>query len=217
MAKSSPAAGPSALRKRSHRASQAEVKEQPKGRGRPRNAKRHAAILEATRDLILEVGYSRVTFDAVAKRSGASRTTLYEWWGHRAPLVEEAIFADYGDWPVPDTGNFETDLAQLIEELVREMSRPHVARAFPALSAEFQVDASLKAGLRARYGDPMTRRWRQVFEKAVAREELAPTASAEAALQLTLGAILMMTQSKILSRKKLTPYLIGVLMHGLDS
>lgn len=118
---------------------------------------------------------------------------------------------------MPDTGNFETDLAQLIEELVRAMSRPYVAHAFPALSAEFQADASLKAGLRARYGGPMTRRWRQGFEKAVAREELAPTASAEAALQLTLGAILLMTQSKILSRKKLTPYLIGVLMHGLDS
>lgn len=221
MSKSSPVAGSSELRKRPNRAPQPKAKvnaeEAPKGRGRPRNAKRHAAILEATRELILDVGYSRVTFDAVAKRSGASRTTLYEWWGHRAPLVEEAIFADYGDWPVPDSGDFETDLAQLVEEVVSEMSRPHVARAFPALSAESQADPSLKAGLRARYGDPMTRRWRQVFENAVAREQLAPTVDAEAALQLTIGAVLMMTQSKILPRKKLTPYLIGVLMNGLGS
>ena len=216
MVKSSPVAGSSALRKSSKAASQPEVGEPPRGRGRPRNAKRHAAILQATRDLIQEVGYSRVTFDAVAKRSGASRTTLYEWWGHRAPLVEEAIFSDYGDWPVPDNGDFETDFTQLMAEVVSEMSRPHVARAFPALSAEFQADPSLKAGLRARYGDPMIRRWRQVFENAVEREELAPTVNAEAALQLTLGAILMMTQSKILPRKKLTPYLIGVLMGGLD-
>lgn len=188
-----------------------------KGRGRPRNAERHAAILEATRDLILEVGYSRVTFDAVAKRSGASRTTLYEWWGHRAPLVEEAIFADYGDWPVPDHGDFETDLTQLVEEVVSEMSRPHVSRAFPALSADFQANPSLKTDLRARYGDPMTRRWRQVFRSAVDRKELASTVDAEAALQLTLGAILMMTQSEVMPRKKRTPYLTGVLISGLES
>ena len=189
----------------------------PRRRGRPRDAERHAAILQAARDLILEVGYTRVTIDAVARRAGASRTTIYEWWGHRAPLVEEAIFSDYGEWPVPDTGRFEDDLARLVEELVREMTRPHAARAYPPLSAEIQADPDLKAQLRARYGDPMTRRWREVFARAVERGELPAGANAEAALQLTLGAILMMTQSKILPKKKLTPYLLSVLSAGLRS
>ena len=195
--------------------------EAPRGRGRPRSAERHAAILQATRDLILEVGYARVTIDAVAKRSGASRSTIYDWWGHRAPLVEEAIFADYGEWPVPDTGSFEGDLEQLIEEMVREMTRPHVARAFPALSAEFQADPELKAGLRERYGDPMTRRWRAVFDRAAERGEVEPSedgdANGEAALQLTLGAVLTMTQSRILPKKRLTAYLLSVLARGFSS
>ena len=213
---SAPRAARSALaRKRRARARGHGGTLQPRGRGRPRDAERHAAILQATRDLILEVGYTRVTIDAVAKRAGASRTTIYEWWGHRAPLVEEAIFSDYGEWPVPDTGRFEDDLARLVEELVSEMTRPHVARAFPALSAEFQADPELKAELRARYGDPMTRRWREVFARASERGELPAGTQAEAALQLTLGAVLTMTQSKILPRKQLTPYLLSVLTHGL--
>lgn len=193
------------------------AKGRPKGPGRPRNAERHAAILRATRELILEVGYGGVSLDAVAKRSGASRTTLYQWWGGRAPLVEEAIFSDYGDWPIPDTGSFEDDLAELIEEIVNEMSRPHVARAFPALSAEFQADPDIKAGLRARYGDPMTKRWHAVFERAETRGELPADSNAEAALQLTIGAVLTMTQSKVLPRKKLKSYLQSVLLHGLIS
>jgi len=183
--------------------------------GRPRNAERHAAILQATRELILEAGYSGVTLDAVAKRSGASRTTLYQWWGSRAPLVEEAILSDYGEWPVPDTGSFEDDLAELLQEIVNEMSRPHVARALPALTAEVQADPDIKAGLRARYGDPMTERWRTVFENAETRGELPADSNAEAALQLTIGAVLTMTQSRVLPRKKLMPYLQSVLAHGL--
>jgi len=178
---------------------------------------RHAAILQAARDLILEVGYTRVTIDAIAKRAGASRTTLYEWWGHRAPLVEEAIFADYGEWPVPDTGCFEDDLAQLINEFVSEMTRPHVTRAFPALSAEFQANPDLKAEVRALYGDPMNQRWQAVFSRAIERGELPVEANAESAMQLALGAVMMMTQSKILPRKKLTPYLLSVLSNGLGS
>ncbi len=184
-------------------------------RGRPRNAERHAAILAATRELILEVGYTRVTIDAVAKRSGASRTTIYQWWGHRAPLVEEAIFSDYGEWPIPDTGRFEDDLAELVEELVLEMTRPHVARAFPALSAELQANPDLKTEVRANYGDPMTRRWRSVFARAIERGDLPAEANAEPALQLTLGALMMMTQSKVLPRKKLTDYLVSVLARGI--
>ena len=187
----------------------------PKRRGRPRSADRHAAILQAARDLILEKGYGKVTIDAIAKRSGASRTTIYERWGHRAPLVEEAIFADYGEWPVPDTGSFGGDLAGLVDEIIREMTRPHVARAFPALSAEFAADPAIKAELRSRYGDPMTERWRRVFSRAVSQGELERAANPEAALQLTLGAVLMMTQSKIMSRKKLTSYLMAVLLEGL--
>jgi len=199
---------------RKARARRHEAEDSPKRRGRPRDPERHAAILQAARDLILEVGYTSVTIDAVAKRAGASRTTLYEWWGHRAPLVEEAIFAGYGEWPVPDTGHFEDDLAQLVEELVSEMTRPHVARAFPALSAEFQANPDLKAEVRALYGDPMKQRWQAVFTHGIERGELSADANAEAAMQLTLGAILMLTQSKILPRRKLTAYLLSVLTRG---
>ncbi|MBW2268055.1 MAG: TetR/AcrR family transcriptional regulator [Deltaproteobacteria bacterium] len=180
----------------------------PTGRGRRRDAERHAAILEAARELILEVGYTRVTIDAIAKRSGASRTTIYEWWGHRAPLVEEALFANYEEWPLPETGCFEEDLEQLVNELVREMTRPEVMRAFPALTAEFQANPELKASAIAFYGAPMTRRWETVLSRAVERGEIDPSANAEAAMHLVLGALWMMSHNKTLPRKRLTPYLL---------
>jgi AcrR family transcriptional regulator len=188
-----------------------------KRRGRPRDAGRHAAILQAARELILEVGYTRVTIDAIAKRAGASRTTIYEWWGHRAPLIEEALFSSYEEWPVPDTGCFDGDLEQLVNELVREMTRPEVMRAFPALTVEFQANPELKASAIALYGDPMTRRWQGVVSRAVERGELAPSANAEAAMHLVLGALWMMSHNKTLSRKELAPYLLRAARAALAS
>jgi len=182
--------------------------EASKTRGRPRDAQRHAAILEATRQLILEVGYSSLTIDAIAKRAGASRTTIYEWWGHRAPLVQEAIFSSYESWPLPDTGSLDGDLDALVRELVREMTRPEVMRAFPSLTAEFQSKPELKSSAITLYGAPMTRRWQDVFARAVARGELAPTASAETTMHLVLGALWMMSHNKTLPRRRLAPYLL---------
>ncbi len=180
----------------------------PRRRGRPRDAHRHAAILEAARELIVEVGYTRVTIDAIAKRAGASRTTLYEWWGHRAPLVEEALFSNYEAWRLPDTGCFEHDLERLVSEIVREMTRPEVMRAFPALTVELQANPELKASAITLYGKPMTRRWEAVFRRAVERGELTFEADAEAAMHLVLGAVWMMSHNKTLPRRELAPYLL---------
>jgi AcrR family transcriptional regulator len=180
----------------------------PKRRGRPRDARRHAAILAAARELIVEVGYTRVTIDAIAKRAGASRTTLYEWWGHRAPLIEEALFSNHEAWRLPDTGCFEHDLERLVSEIVREMTRPEVMRAFPALTVEFQANPELKASAITLYGRPMARRWEAVFRRAVERGELASEADAEAAMHLVLGAVWMMSHNKTLPRRELAAFLL---------
>lgn len=59
---------------------------------RPRvEGEREDEILEATIELILEVGYDRLTMDAVAKRARASKATLYRRWESKASLVVDAM------------------------------------------------------------------------------------------------------------------------------
>ena len=59
---------------------------------RPRvEGKREAEILDATLELLLEVGYDRLTLDAVAKASRASKATLYRRWESKPSLVVDAM------------------------------------------------------------------------------------------------------------------------------
>lgn len=59
---------------------------------RPRvEGEREDEILEACVELILEVGYDRLTMDAVAKRARASKATLYRRWESKASLVVDAM------------------------------------------------------------------------------------------------------------------------------
>ena len=46
-------------------------------RGRPRDPRRREAILEAAAMLLVEVGYDRMTVDALAARAGVSKPTIY--------------------------------------------------------------------------------------------------------------------------------------------
>ncbi|MCW2710485.1 MAG: TetR/AcrR family transcriptional regulator [Marmoricola sp.] len=59
---------------------------------RPRVAgEREDEILEATLHLLLEVGYDRLTMDAVARRARASKATLYRRWESKPSLVVDAM------------------------------------------------------------------------------------------------------------------------------
>jgi AcrR family transcriptional regulator len=63
-----------------------------------------------------EVGYDRMTMDAVARRASASKATLYRHWPGKPELVVEAIRHVRGDGTdeLPDTGSVRGDLRQLL-------------------------------------------------------------------------------------------------------
>ena len=78
---------------------------------RPRVAgEREMEILDATLDVLADVGYDLLTMDAVASRAKASKATLYRRWRGKPELVVAAIMARKGESVVPDTGSLRGDL-----------------------------------------------------------------------------------------------------------
>ncbi|TCM16563.1 TetR family transcriptional regulator [Novosphingobium sp. PhB165] len=62
-----------------------------RGRGRPRDEEKDAAIAEATWRLLAEKGYEALTFESVAELVGCSRSTLYRRFANKAELVEATL------------------------------------------------------------------------------------------------------------------------------
>ena len=78
---------------------------------RPRvEGEREQQILDATLEVLDEVGYDLLTMDAVAARAKASKATLYRRWKGKPELVVAAITAHKGEATVPDTGSLRGDL-----------------------------------------------------------------------------------------------------------
>ena len=78
---------------------------------RPRvEGEREQEILDATIDILAEVGYDRLTMDAVAARAKASKATLYRRWNGKAQLVIDALISQKEPMTIPDTGTLRGDL-----------------------------------------------------------------------------------------------------------
>lgn len=86
----------------------------PPRAGRPRDETRDEAIRLAVLDLLAEVGFTRLTMDAVAARAGVGKATIYRRWDTKTDLVmETARDLVISMNPVPDRGDLRADLIEL--------------------------------------------------------------------------------------------------------
>jgi AcrR family transcriptional regulator len=120
---------------------------------------RDVAICDATLALLLEVGYDRMSMDAVAARAHASKATIYRRWPGKQELVLDAVKArGVGLTVAEDTGSLRGDLvatyrsavhgsaaddADLIAGVLRAMrSTPELADCVRSQVIESKCDVS---------------------------------------------------------------------------
>jgi AcrR family transcriptional regulator len=141
-------------------------------RGRPRDPQRREAILQAALALVAEVGYDRVTVDAIAARAGVSKPTLYRRWPHgKSELVADAIRERHAQGgATPDTGSLRGDLLALIAIQTGQLLEDvHLAC---GLLTRMRASEELAALMRDHVIADERRRVDELLDRAVARGEL---------------------------------------------
>jgi len=155
--------------------------------GRPRSEEAHQAILDATLDLLAEVGFSALTVEGVASRAGVGKATIYRRWPSKLPLVVEA----FGGLPAledVDTGSVEGDLKTMLRNYLELFHRTPLATVLPSLAGERAHNDELST-----HFDPVMKGRRQplvrALQRGVARGELPRSLDLELAADLVVGPI----------------------------
>jgi AcrR family transcriptional regulator len=161
-------------------------------RQRPRvEGGREEEILDATVEVLAELGYDRLTMDAVATAAKASKATLYRRWSTKAELVVDAISRAKG-CPLPedvDTGSLRGDLISMScgqGGFTEEMPLSVMAGLLTALHR----DEDLKAAFQEQFLAPRVAITNGVYQRAVERGEIGADVDVEL-LSVTLPAIII--------------------------
>lgn len=140
--------------------------------GRPRSAKSHQAILQATLDLLAEVGFERMSIEAIAIRAGVGKTTIYRRYDSKEELVADAIESFRQEVVIPDTGNFQSDIDALINNAAQitlsPLGRQTVAMIISSAASNHQF-AQLYWN---KYLQPRRQAFAVVIERAKVRNEI---------------------------------------------
>jgi AcrR family transcriptional regulator len=172
--------------------------------GRPRSEEAHKAILDATLDLLIEVGFSALTVEGVASRAGVGKATIYRRWPSKLPLVVEA-FGQLPGFEDVDTGDLAEDLKKMIRSYIQVFNSTPLSAVLPSLAGERAHDPEL-----SKLFDPVSvgrrRPLMAAFERAVARGDLPEDIDVELAADMVVGPIAV---ALFFKGGKVTPRIVG--------
>ena len=185
-----------------------------RGGGRPRNPQIDAVVLAATRQLLSEGPYDKLTIEAVARRANVHRPVIYRRWDSLADLVHDAVYLA-GDEPVRviDTGNFRADLRTNIRNGIALSRRPETLSGSPGLMAATRHEPQLRERLKARLEDTARADFERLIRGAIAHGEARPLVTIETLFEVLAGTILHHSLTLEDSKGQLEEELMTVLWH----
>lgn len=140
---------------------------------RPRvEGDREQEIRDATAEVLAEVGYDRLTMDAVAKAAQASKATLYRRWETKASLVLDTLCTLKAGPEAPiDTGSLRGDLIAAFGTPTGFVNGKALT-IFSSVLTAIATDEELAAGFRERFLGPKLAVSREIYTRAKERGEI---------------------------------------------
>jgi AcrR family transcriptional regulator len=109
-----------------------------------RNEQSRRAILDASISLIGELGYDNVSIEAIARRAGCGKQTIYRWWPSKGAVVLEAATQSLDPVVVfPDTGDIVADLRGQLIAILELITTTGFGAAYRGVIAAGQSDLDL--------------------------------------------------------------------------
>jgi AcrR family transcriptional regulator len=139
---------------------------------------------------LADVGYGRLSIDAVARRAAVGKAAVYRRWRSKlditVALVSKTAIAAID---VPDTGSLRGDIRQYLYNGRDALSHPLVRRIVPDMLAESIRNPELADVLAQTVREPRRIKAVELFERAAARGELPRDADLDLAMDLLGGAL----------------------------
>lgn len=155
--------------------------------GRPRDPSVNVRAMTSAVELFGETGWSAVSMDAVARRSGVSKRSMYLRWPNKDALLVEALKECLSVVSDIDTGSLESDLADLAHQLIDLYAGPTGPA---AMRLVFEPGDASAVTILEELRQSQLRAARALVRRAIANGELPPGTSATLLLDTVCGAAL---------------------------
>ncbi|MFE5793684.1 TetR/AcrR family transcriptional regulator [Streptomyces sp. NPDC056503] len=159
------------------------------------------AIMRTTLELGQELGYAKLSIEAIAARAGVGKHTVYRRWPSKGALLLDSLLSrGESSLDYPDTGDLVADLRRQIHEAVDLLAGEPLGPLFKALVGEAQHDPGVAAALNERFIAPQAEKTVARLRTARERGQLSPDFDLDLAMAILSGPLyfrLLITQEPL--------------------
>ncbi len=158
--------------------------------GRPRSEVAHRAILDAAREELIEVGYTRLRLEKVASRAGVGKATIYRRWPSKEALCQE-LLAELAapHIAIAETGDTRDELLAAVTNAMQAVTETPFGPVIRALLSQIAGNPVLGDPFRATVVQARRDEVAHVIERGIARGDLRRDADIDIATELLVGPV----------------------------
>lgn len=161
-----------------------------------RNAATRRAILDAALDLVVASGFEALTVEAIARRAGVGKQTIYRWWPSKGAVLLEAFLEHRVEERTAtdllgplDRSDFAADVRRVVRGTVRAFATESWEAPYRALTVAIQEDPQLGAAVLDRLIGPSLDDVRAWLTAAQERGDVRADIDLDVAVELLLGPV----------------------------
>lgn len=177
----------------------------------PRIQRSRRVVLSAAIDLLGEVGFSGITIEAVAARSGVAKSTIYRHWAGKLELLEDAFAELKPPFEVGVGGSVRERIIDLLEQLASHTASSDWSSCLPAMIEAAERDPAAQR-LQRKISTERRKLLVSLLREGVASGELPQHVDPDLAADCLAGAIMV---RRLMSLDVLKPSNVGRLVSQL--
>lgn len=160
---------------------------------RPRSGPRRdeaarLAVLHAADDLLAEHGFGALTVEAIARRAGVAKQTIYRWWPSKVEILLDTLIEDSEkSLPVPTEQVTADSIRGYLRGFARFLTRDPAGKVLLALIAQAQHDPDTAKSFHKRYLAPRRTQERDMLARAIDAGEISPELGPDATMDALVG------------------------------
>ncbi len=157
-------------------------------RGRPRDDRLDAAIIDAAIAETAAKGWGGATIEGIAARAGVGRASIYRRWSSKYELFQYVARAITQESEAADTGSFVEDLFAALLPIADMLTRPDLAAILPSLLAEAANDDAIRTTVQT-FAGRCRRQAIDAVHRARHRGDIPASTDADALVDMLAGGL----------------------------
>lgn len=159
-------------------------------RGRPRSDAIHRAILDATRELLVRDGFTKLRLEGVAERAGVGKATIYRRWPSKEALALDLLLELASPHiAVDETGDTRDELGDVVMNAIRGLTETSFGPVIKAMISQIAGNPAIGDPFREMVVGARREQVVWVIERGIARGDLRRDADPASATELLVGPV----------------------------